>query len=199
MALRTPGTARSRHQDRSSSPTPRRGKHPQKDETTMLIDFTQQIESFSTASQRLSKHSPVKSNAEPQLLNYLNGQRSPVKGGMPPSTPGKKNLLNLLDFELPPAPTPRSIPTITVRELETLKSSYLSQISSLKATLSGREAEVESLKRAVGDAERRVGESQEQFREERSAREHAEKEKSEWEKRGTEVSHITWRLQPICE
>jgi len=96
----------------------------------------------------------------------------------------------LLDFELPPAPTPRSVPTITVRELESLKSSYLSQISSLKATLSGREAEVESLKRAVGDAERRVGEAQELLREERGRREHVEQEKAGWEKRGQEVESV---------
>ena len=107
------------------------------------------------------------------------------------ATPGRQsNLLSLLDFELPPAPTPRSIPTITVRELESLKSSYLSQISSLKATLSGREAEVESLKRAVSDAERRVGESQEELREERDARAHAESEKAGWEKRGQEVELV---------
>lgn len=107
------------------------------------------------------------------------------------ATPGKQsNLLNLLDFELPPAPTPRSIPTITVRELESLKSSYLSQISSLKATLSGREAEVESLKRAVSDAERRVGEAQEELRDEKDARAHAESEKAGWEKRGQEVEIV---------
>ena len=98
--------------------------------------------------------------------------------------------MNLLDFELPPAPTPRSIPTITVRELESLKSGYQSEISSLKATLSGREAEVASLKKAVSDAERRVGEAQEVVRDERSTREHVEKEKKEWENRGKEVESV---------
>ena len=96
----------------------------------------------------------------------------------------------MLDFDLPPAPTPRSVPTITVRELESLKSSYLSQISSLKATLSGREAEVDSLKKAVGDAERRVGEAQESLRDERYRREHVEQEKADWEKRGKEVEEV---------
>lgn len=116
---------------------------------------------------------------------------------MMPATPGKQsNLMSLLDFELPPAPTPRSVPTITVRELESLKSSYLSQISSLKATLSGREAEVESLKRAVTDAERRAGEAQEHVREEKSKREHAEQEKAGWERRGQEVETV---LQSVKE
>jgi DNA repair exonuclease SbcCD ATPase subunit len=107
------------------------------------------------------------------------------------STPAKStSLLNLLDFELPPAPTPRSIPTITVRELESMKSQYQSQISSLKATLSGREAEVDSLKKAVGDAERRVGEALENLREERGQREQIEHEKNQWEQRGVEFEHL---------
>ncbi|KAK5161561.1 hypothetical protein LTR04_004194, partial [Oleoguttula sp. CCFEE 6159] len=195
----TPGTSRKRiSPSRSPSPTPRRQRTPAHDgdnTTSLLLDFTQQIEAFSsihaqkspTRSHRLS---PAKPNTEPNLLSFINGQRSPAKGrGY--GTPSKNsNILNLLDFELPPAPTPRSIPTITVRELESLKSSYLSEISSLKATLHGREAEVESLKKAVGDAERRVGEALETVREECSTREHVEKEKAEWEKRGTEVEAV---------
>ncbi|KAF2234357.1 hypothetical protein EV356DRAFT_501907 [Viridothelium virens] len=186
----TPGTSRKMHrrdQSTSPSPTPRRQKTPTVDEgntTTLLLDFTQQMESFSNASRR----SPSKSSTESNLLSYINGQRSPTKVAATPSR--GNNILNLLDFELPPAPTPRSIPTITVRELESLKSGYQSEISSLKATLSGREAEVESLKKAVSDAERRVGEAQEVMREERSAREHVEKEKKEWENRGKEVESV---------
>lgn len=107
------------------------------------------------------------------------------------STPAKStSLLNLLDFELPPAPTPRSIPTITIRELESMKSQYQSQISSLKATLSGREAEVDSLKKAVSDAERRVGEALENLREEKGQREQIEHEKNQWEQRGVEFEHL---------
>jgi len=71
----------------------------------------------------------------------------------------------------------------------------LSEISSLKATLSGREAEVESLKKAVGDAERRVGEALEELREERSAREHADTEKLGWEKKGRELEHVMKTLK----
>jgi chromosome segregation ATPase len=113
------------------------------------------------------------------------------------STPAKStSLLNLLDFELPPAPTPRSLPTITIRELESMKSQYQSQISSLKATLSGREAEVDSLKKAVGDAERRVGEALENLREERGQREQIEHEKNQWEQRGVEFEHL---LQTVRE
>ncbi|KAK5169751.1 uncharacterized protein LTR77_005729 [Saxophila tyrrhenica] len=191
----TPRTSRKRASpsSRSPSPTLRRSKTPafgSKDETTsFLIDFTQQIEGVQTH----RNTSPTKSATESNLLQYINNQRSPTKAS--PSkhltTPSKpNNLLNLLDFELPPAPTPRSVPTITVRELESLKSSYLSQISSLKATLSGREAEVDSLKKAVGDAERRVGEAQEALREEKCKREYAEQEIGDWKKRGQEFEVV---------
>ncbi|GAB7362025.1 hypothetical protein MBLNU230_g2059t1 [Neophaeotheca triangularis] len=193
---RTPRTSRKRlSSSRSPSPTPRKLKTPsgEKDEnTSFLIDFTQQFESGpSQHSGRAA--SPAKSATQPNLLQYINDQRSPGKSASRQSyaTPQKQsNIMNLLDFELPPAPTPRSIPTITVRELESLKSSYLSQISSLKANLSGREAEVESLKRAVADAERRSGEAQESLREERCKREHVEEEKASWEKRGQEVEVV---------
>ncbi|KAG9542684.1 hypothetical protein KCU97_g21980, partial [Aureobasidium melanogenum] len=174
----TPRPIRRGSDERSPSPTPRRPRTPgtAQSNTTNLIDFTQQIERFADASSRHnvqqtpSRRSPQKSATEPNLLSYLNQQRSPNKGARM-STPAKStSLLNLLDFELPPAPTPRSIPTITVRELESMKSQYQSQISSLKATLSGREAEVDSLKKAVGDAERRVGEALENLREEKGQR-----------------------------
>lgn len=102
----------------------------------------------------------------------------------------QSNLANLLDFDIPPPPTPRSVPTITARELESLKSGYLSQISSLKATLSGKTAEVSSLKEAVGDAERRVGEAMEIIREERGARESLQEDKDSWEKRGKEMENV---------
>ncbi|KAF2500854.1 hypothetical protein BU16DRAFT_523604 [Lophium mytilinum] len=194
--LMTPATAR-KHQSQSPSPTPRRNANPiysDNDTTNLLLDFTQQIEAFSTATHRSptrGRNSPTKSATESNLLSFIQNQRSPAKSSFVPSTPAeKRHLLNLLDFELPPPPTPRSIPSITIRELESLKSGFQSQVSSLTASLSGKEAEVSSLKKAVSSAERRVGEAQEQVREERSAREHAEKQKAEWEKKGTEVEAV---------
>lgn len=171
--------------------------YQENDTTNLLLDFTQQFESVSSYSQQISsvsRQSPNKPNGAPHLLNYLHNQRSPHKGNTP-ATPKAKNLLNLLDFELPPVPTPRSVPTITIRELESLKSTFASQISSLKATLSGREAEVEALKRAVGDAERRVGEAVEGAREEKSKREFIEKEKEEWERRGREFEEVLKKVR----
>jgi chromosome segregation ATPase len=104
-------------------------------------------------------------------------------------------MLNLLDFELPPPPTPRSLPTVTIREMESVKSQFQSQISSLSASLSGKEAEVDSLAKAVADAERRVGEAQETVRDERSAREYAEAQMIDWKKKGEEVQNLLQDVQ----
>ena len=103
--------------------------------------------------------------------------------------------LSLLDFDIPPAPTPRSIPSVTPRELESLKSGYLSEISSLKATLSGREAEVASLKQSVADAERRVGEALEEGRTESACREALALEQAEWVERSKEMETIIKNLR----
>ncbi|KAM0251452.1 hypothetical protein ACHAQJ_008204 [Trichoderma viride] len=89
---------------------------------------------------------------------------------LPSTGTPSRQLSNLIDFDM----TPRSVPSITARELESLKSNFLSEISSLKASLSGKEAEVHSLKTAVGDAEKRVGESMERMREERALKEEME-------------------------
>lgn len=132
-----------------------------------------------------------------------NPQKSPSKSGtLSPSrttpnvssTPGRP-FNNLIDFDLPPMPTPRSVPSITPRELESLKSSFLSEISSLKASLSGKEAEVHSLKTAVGDAEKRVGQSMEQLREERAQKEQLAAEKENWESRGREVEGVLRKVK----
>lgn len=130
-------------------------------------------------------------------------QKSPGKrGNLSPSrtmpnisaTPNRQ-LTNLIDFDIPPMPTPRSLPSITPRELESLKSGFLSEISSLKASLSGKEAEVHSLKTAVGDAEKRVGESMEQMREERAIKEQLFAEKEDWAKRGREMEGVLRKMK----
>ena len=182
---------RHQHDECSPSPTPRRPKSNREGETTNLImDFTEQFNAFSQTSHispsRYSRLSPRKFNTQPDLNSFDRRTPSPAKGL--PSTPYRSH--HLLDFDLPPAPTPRSIPTITARELESLKSSFLSQISNLRATLSGKEAEVESLKAAVTDAERRGGEAQEEIREQRGQRESLQAEKEEWEVRHKEMQSV---------
>ncbi|KAH6690567.1 hypothetical protein F5X68DRAFT_203263 [Plectosphaerella plurivora] len=164
--------SRTRH-----DPSPARGRpmsyHPDSGNTTnLLMDFD---------TLRHPARSPNKQLISPPL-------RSDGSNGVP-ATPSR-NMPNLLDFDIPPLPTPRSVPTITPRELESLKSNFLSEISSLKASLSGKEAEVMALKTAVGDAEKRVGESMEQVREMSSEKEQVTSEKDLWEKRGREMESI---------
>ncbi|KAH7138962.1 hypothetical protein B0J11DRAFT_31644 [Dendryphion nanum] len=193
----TPSTVR--RTERTPSPTPRRTRKDN-DTTNLLLDFTAQIEAFGESrrsSPNRGRKSPSKSSTEPNLLSYIQNQRSPAKGGSHvPATPSQsRHLLNLLDFELPPPPTPRSVPTVTIRELESLKSSFQSQISSLTASLSGKEAQVESLVQAISDAERRVGEAQESLRDERSSREHAEAQMVDWKNKGEEVQKLLQDVQ----
>jgi hypothetical protein len=162
----------------SPSPTPRASRPETKDDTN-LLDFTEQFNNFSGR-----RESPNKSGRQSPMRNH----------DMPwmPATPSvnRNNMSNLLDFDIPPAPTPRSMPSITPRELESLKSNFLSEISSLKAALSGQEAQVNFLKTAMGDAEKRVGESMEQVREERSLKEQLLLEKEAWDKRGREMEAV---------
>ncbi|KAI9799614.1 MAG: hypothetical protein M1833_003929 [Piccolia ochrophora] len=202
--ISTPGTVRRRpDEDRSASPSPTpRQRHGmgQTDTTDLIMDFTEQFNALSSCSSfsyisptKRGRTSPTKPFTQPDLAG-LSGRGitpSPSKHALPPPTPTERRALaNLLDFDIPPPPTPRSVPTISARELESLKSGYLSQISSLKATLSGKEAEVTSLKEAVGDAERRVGISQEKLREEQGAKEALQSDKDDWERRGREMETV---------
>jgi hypothetical protein len=149
--------------------------------TTNLLDFTEQIQSFT-------------SRYAQQMSSLRNGSPAKSSANTIATTPMKRQP-NLLDFDIPPLPTPRSIPTITPRELESLKSDFLSQISSLKASLSGKEAEVLSLKSAVGDAEKRVGECMEELREVKAIKEALVEEQEGWEKRGKEMESVLRKVK----
>lgn len=158
-------------------PSPTRAPRPmsmqESGNTTNLLDFTESL--------RFPQKTPNGKNPSPLRTNTT-------------ATPSRQ-MTNLIDFDIPPMPTPRSVPSITPRELESLKSNFLSEISSLKASLSGKEAEVQSLKAAVGDAEKRVGESMEQVREERAMREQLAEEKEGWETRGREMESVLRKVQ----
>ena len=190
----TPSRNRVERDNGYSSPTPRRYKSHDNDTTNLLVDFTGDFTSVARAADRSPTRNGRLSPKKPQPdLSYASSRRtpSPAKYPLPPSTPAEaRHLANLLDFDLPPAPTPRSIPSITARELESMKSAFQSQISSLIATLKGKDAEVSSLKGAVEDAERRVGEALEDIRNERGAKENLQNEKSDWEKREQEMKDV---------
>ncbi|KAJ5558154.1 hypothetical protein N7461_002126 [Penicillium sp. DV-2018c] len=160
------------------SPTPKpRGPRDMinQGESANLLDFTDQINFVPRQSMQGARFSP--------------SRRSPMRPSRQSiRSPGKMS--SLLDFDIPAAPTPRSIPTVTPRELESLKSGFLSEISSLKANLSGKEAEVASLKQAVADAERRVGEALEEVRNEAASKEVLEMEHAEWDRRIQEMETV---------
>lgn len=152
---------------RTPSQMPQGGGRRESNNTTNLLDFTDN-------------------------LRFPGGRSSPNKAMTvaDTKTPQRQGIANLLDFEIPPMPTPRSVPSISARELESLKSNFMSEISSLKATLSGKEAEAASLKTALMDAEKRAGESMEQLREERTIRQQVSEDKDTWEKRGNEMETV---------
>ena len=189
----TPATARRSHRASAlidvgspiGSPTPRRRvSRDVTNETPNLLDFTDQMNFFPRQSvQQTPRYSPRRS---PVRSNMRQSMRSPSK-------------FSLLDFDIPSAPTPRSIPTVTPRELESLKSGFMSEISSLKATLSGKEAEVNSLKTAVADAERRVGEALEEIRNEAARRETMEIEQAEWDRRGKDMERVLQSVRDELE
>ncbi|OTA70724.1 hypothetical protein K449DRAFT_428285 [Hypoxylon sp. EC38] len=176
----TPSALRSRR-ELSPSRTPRPPvMHDTGNTTNLLVDFTEQISGFSS---RYAQQAPSRNQVT------VNTPRNTV-----PMTPQRPQS-NLLDFDIPPLPTPRSIPTITPRELESLKSGFNSEISSLKASLSGKEAEVSSLKTAVGDAEKRVGECMEQLREMQAMKDALADEKDNWEKRSRDMEAVLRKVK----
>ncbi|ROV96800.1 hypothetical protein VMCG_07903 [Cytospora schulzeri] len=149
---------------------------------------------------QLARGDPSRDSSASNLLDFTDNLRFPAGGRTSPTkamtmadakkTPQRQSIANLLDFDIPPMPTPRSVPSISARELESLKSNFMSEISSLKATLSGKQAEVTSFKTALMEAEKRAGDAMEQLREERSMREQFSEEKDLWEKRGREMETV---------
>ncbi|KAJ5312896.1 hypothetical protein N7508_003726 [Penicillium antarcticum] len=166
----------------TGSPTPRRKMSrdmPNPVDSANLLDFTDQMNFHPRQSMENARFSP--------------SRRSPLRPARQSiRSPGK---MSLLDFDILPAPTPRSIPTVTPRELESLKSGFMSEISSLKATLSGKEAEVASLKTAVTDAECRVGEALEEIRHEAANKEALEMEQAEWGRQAKEMESVLRSVQ----
>ena len=189
IGAHTPGSAQRSHRvsallrndSPTGSPTPKRRasrdiQNPRA--TPNLLDFGDSVNFFPRQSmQQADRYSPSRRSP-------LRPMRQSIR------SPSKFSSLLDLDFETAPAPTPRSLPSITPRELESLKSGFMSEISSLKATLSGKDAEVASLKTAISDAERRVGEALEEVRNEAARREALEIEQAEWDRRGNEMENV---------
>ncbi|KAF3929519.1 hypothetical protein ABW19_dt0202955 [Dactylella cylindrospora] len=120
----------------------------------LLLDFTAQFNSIKAFPPPTPTRSRRRSNSASPVKRTRDGAESPSKYQLPAATPMERKFL--LDFDIPPPPTPRSIPSITPKELENVKSQYLAQIAQLKAELAGKDAQVQTLKDAVSDAERRA-------------------------------------------
>lgn len=178
----TPGTAVPRRLAQSPTKTPSKLSTRGEDHTTQLLEFTEQFNyPTHTTSRQIS---PIRSRGQDLMAGAGHRMRSP-----------EGRTLNLLDFDIPPAPTPRSIPTISARELESLKAGFLSEISSLKAKLSGAQAEISSLKEAKDDAERRVGTLSEELRDANGAKLALQQEKEDWQKHDSERREALAKLK----
>lgn len=207
----------SRHSNSSNEDeeaTPRRPQSMFNDSPTDLLNFTSQSNvNFPPpgSAQRSSRRTPsgrgafpIRVNPSPTHRSQASVDRQAAAGNISPqksyfptqtqATPAgaRKNQhgLDLLDIDLEPMATPRSIPSVTPRELEELRSSLQSRISGLEATLSGKEAEVSALKRAITDAEVRVGKTSEELRNERASKEDLEHKTNELEKRSREMEDV---------
>ena len=193
--------------------TPRRPRNSG-DSPTDLLNFTGQSNILIPppgSAPRTTRRSPsgrgafpIRVNPGPSHRSQASVERDIATGRSPvktvPATPASNRHsmhasmnslgMDLLDLDMEPMATPRSIPTITPRELETLRSELQSRISGLEATLSGKEAEVMALKRSITDAEVRVGKTSEELRTERAAREEIEHSKEDLERRSREMEEV---------
>lgn len=159
----------------------------EKNTTNLLLDFTDSLRHPGRSPEK--KH--IRAGGDAILPSSMTAP-SLNTAGM--TTPSKATPM-LIDFDFPPMPTPRSLPTVSAREVESIKSEFLSEISALRASLSGKDAEVRSLKSAVGDAEKRVGESMQKLREEAAMREQMSAERDDWESRGREMDKVLHTLR----
>lgn len=203
-AMKTPATARQRifndgFPSRSPSPTLRGPTAaPAKETTNLILDFTDQFNALSSSNRFVSSsrtRRPEASNSQSQaeLIDFaaeksMSSARrmSPVKG---------RYQTHLLDFDIELEPTPQPAATISIGELESLKSAHMAEIAALKASLSGKEAELKSLQAVNADAERRADEAAKQVREERRLKKALEAEKADWIKRGTKMEQKLKKMQ----
>lgn len=209
---------RSTSSNEDEEPTPKMCRRST-DSPANLMDFTGQTNILIPppgSAPRTTRRSPSGRGAFPIRVNPTPGHRSqasvdrerasgrspqklfPDQQSVPETPASARNSLqsnnsfgvDLLDIDLGPMATPRSIPSVTPRELETLKSELLSKISGLEATLSGKEAEVSALKKSITDAEIRAGKAGEALSIERSEKEELQSQMDELDRRAREMENV---------
>lgn len=215
--IRAPVETPRKHNTRSSSKgnsgplsTPHNSYPKLPAESPNLLDFTTQLPN--TSGKQSNLQTPSSSRTRPT---------SPTKRPLPPTTPAENRFFSLLDFDSGPLATPRSIPSVTPREVETLKATFNAQIAQLKAEISGRETEVAGLRSSIAEsestraelannlkeAEARIEEERENWRNvkkelgELFEAEKTEKEtfQSQAEERGVEVTKLREQLEEMAK
>lgn len=208
---------RSTSSNEDEEATPRRPRHSA-DSPVDLMNFTGQTNILIPPpgpTPRTTRRSPsgrgafpIRVNPAPDHRSQASLDREKASGRSPqkqfsepsvPETPASRHSqsssvngfgIDLLDIDLAPMATPRSIPTVTPRELETLRSELQSRISGLEATLSGKEAEVSALKRSITDAEIRAGKTGEELRVSQQEKEELQIRKDELDRRAREMEDV---------
>ncbi|KAF3913219.1 hypothetical protein AA313_de0207449 [Arthrobotrys entomopaga] len=163
----------------------------------LLLDFTAQFNAIkSFPPPQTPTRSRRRSNSASPTKRTRDGE-SPSKKPLPAVTPMERKFL--LDFDIPPPPTPRSIPSITPKEVENIKSQFLAQIAQIRAEMAGKDAQIQTLKDAVSDAERRASNGIVELRQVREEMEDMSARSLLIESKLTEAGHVVHELQGQVE
>ncbi|KAF3926842.1 hypothetical protein ABW20_dc0102564 [Dactylellina cionopaga] len=160
----------------------------------LLLDFTAQ---FNSIKSHPPPQTPTRSRRRSQSASptkkHRDGTESASKRPLPAPTPMERRFL--LDFDIPPPPTPRSIPSITPKEVENIKAQFLAQLAQLKAELAGKDAQIQTLKDSVSDAERRASNGIVELRQVREEMEDMSARSLLIESKLTEAGHMVHEMQ----
>ncbi|KAK9454047.1 central kinetochore-associated-domain-containing protein [Dipodascopsis uninucleata] len=153
-----------------SDRTPKQTSSVKPAETPCLLDFA------TPATQKMTLlESPDSVSNEQQIGGvFTDDDETPTREHQSQNT-APLQATSLLDLDFPIV-TPRSIPSISTRQVESLKGEYLSQIASLKAELAGKDAELNSLRTSLRDAEDRNATLEQQIQAENDRMEKVAKE-----------------------
>ncbi|KAA8914608.1 central kinetochore-associated-domain-containing protein [Sphaerosporella brunnea] len=131
----------------SSLSSPRTPKANGDQTQNLLLDFTTQFDKITRPD--------VGDDNTPGRRRAQSSPRKMSSSALPPATPTESRFFTLLDFTPGPLATPRSIPSITPREVEEIRADYNTKVSLLAAQLNGKEAEADGLRTAVEKSEAR--------------------------------------------
>ncbi|KAK9374722.1 uncharacterized protein V1513DRAFT_444963 [Lipomyces chichibuensis] len=133
---------------REGSETPRALQTPRQTQNSILhtpsTTKTKYLLDLATPGETLNVRfspSPLSNDSTPTQLNQKSKNNSNSEAC-------------LLDLDFPTL-TPRSVPTMSTRQVESLKAEYFSEIATLKAELAGKDAELMALRQSLRQSEER--------------------------------------------